>query len=361
MMKHIVVLIAHLIVSLVTLSGSGGARGLLAESLLLKHQLLILNRGRNRAPNLGFWDRFVLGLGCFFVSPKRIRKLAVVVRPATLLKFHAALVRRKYSRLFGSTTRAKPGPKGPPEVVITAIIEMKQRNPRFGCPRIAQQLTKAFGVEIDKDVVRRVLAKHYRPQGSGPSWLTFLGHTKDSLWSVDLFRCESILLKSHWVMVVFDHYTRRIIGFGVQLGHVDGTALCRMFAKAIRGLDTPKYLSSDNDPLFRFHRWRANLRVLQIHEIKTVPYIPVSHPFVERLIGTLRRELLDQAFFWNAADLECKLNDFKRYYNAHRTHTALDGKTPLEVTRELRSQPIALEAYKWQDHCRGLFQLPIAA
>ena len=76
-------------------------------------------------------------------------------------------------------------------------------------------MTTTFGVEVDKDVVRRVLAKHLRPGdgGGGPSWLTVIGHAKDSLWSADLFRCESILLKSHWVMVVMDQYTRRIIGF----------------------------------------------------------------------------------------------------------------------------------------------------
>ena len=93
---------------------------------------------------------------------------------------------------------------------------MKQRNPQFGCPRIAQQINLAFGTDIDKDVVRRVLSKHYSPGsgGSGPSWLTFLGHSKDSLWSVDLFRCESMRLKSHWVLVVMDQFTRRIIGFG---------------------------------------------------------------------------------------------------------------------------------------------------
>ena len=80
------------------------------------------------------------------------------------------------------------------------ILEMKRRNPRFGCPRIAQQVSHAFGIEIDKDVVRRILAKHYRPKpgGEGPSWLTVIAEARDSLWSVDLFRCESILLKSFW-------------------------------------------------------------------------------------------------------------------------------------------------------------------
>ena len=113
-------------------------------------------------------------------------------------------------------------------------------------------------------MVRRVLATHYRPDpgGSGPSWLTFLGHAKDSLWSIDLFRCESAILRSHWVLVVMDQYTRRIVGFGIHAGIVDGPALCRMFNHAIRGLSRPTRLSSDNDPLYRFHQWHANLRVL---------------------------------------------------------------------------------------------------
>ena len=157
-------------------------------------------------------------------------------------------------------------------------------------PRIAQQIALASAVDIDKDVVCRVLAAHYRPGpgGSGPSWLTFLGQAKDSLWSIDLFRCESAILRSHWVLVVMDQYTRRIVGFGIHAGVVDGRALCRMFNHAIRGLSRPKRLNSDNDPLYRFHQWHANLRVLQVTEVKSVPYLPLSHPFVERLIGTLR-------------------------------------------------------------------------
>jgi putative transposase len=109
--------------------------------------------------------------------------------------------------------------------LIAAIIALKSRNPRFGCVRIAQELADAFGIELNKNVVRRVLDKHYKPNGSGsngPSWLTFIANTKDSLWSVDLFRCESILLHSHWVMVVMDVFTRRIIGFGIE-----GGAVCR--------------------------------------------------------------------------------------------------------------------------------------
>ena len=82
--------------------------------------------------------------------------------------------------------------------------------------RTAQQINEAFELSIDKDVVRHVLAKHYRPgpdSGHSPSWLTFIGHLKDSHWNDGLFRCDSLLLRTHGVLVVMDQFTRRIIGF----------------------------------------------------------------------------------------------------------------------------------------------------
>ena len=191
----------------------------------------------------------------------------------------------------------------------------------------------------------------------GPFWLTFLEQTKDSLWSIDLFRCESAVLRSHWVLVVMDHYTRRIIGFGVHADIVDGRALCRMFNHVIRGQLSQTRLSTDHDPLYRFHQWHANLRVLRVTEVKSVPYVPVSHPFVERLIGTLRRECVERMLFWSASDLEQKLVAFQDFYNVHRAHAALEGRTPVPT----RKDTARLDRYGWQAHCRGLYQTPIAA
>ena len=362
-MKDLLVLLVHLLTMVARLLGPGGARAVVAENLLIKQQLIVVSRSRRRAPNLTTLDRFVLGFCSLFIHPDRIDKAAVAIRPSTLLGFRECLVRRKYRALFSSRTRAKPGPKGPSEELIHVIVELKRRNPRFGCPRIALIITKTFGVEIDKDVVRRVLARHDRPKpdGGGPSWLTFLGQLKDSFWSVDLFRCDSIVLKAHWVMVVMDQFTRRIVGFGVHAGEVDGVALCRMFINAIAGAEPPRYLSSDHNPLFEFHRWQANLRVLDIEEIKTVPYAPISHPFVERLIGTIRREYLDHMLFWNAVDLERKLADFQMYFTHHRVHSALSGDTPTEVNEERVTQQVTLRDFRWRTHCQGLYQLPIAA
>ena len=158
-----------------------------------------------------------------------------------------------------------------------------------------------------------------------------------------------------------DQFTRRLVGIGVHRGAVTGVDVCRVFNAAIHGQGTPRHLSTDHDPLFEAHRWMANLRILEIDEIKTVPHVPVSHPFVERLIGTIWREFLDQVLFWTAGDLEGKLADFQAYYNAARRHAALEGHTPLTFASRHTAVPADLNRVRWVSHCRDLVQLPAAA
>ena len=247
----------------------------------------------------------------------RLQKIAVIIKSATILAFHKSLVKRKYSLLYSNKKKIVPDRKSQDQALIDLVIDMNNRNPLFGYGRISMQIFEAFGISISRFAVGRILRKnkHNLPSGDGPSWLTFMGHVKDSLWSVDQFRCESALLKSHWVMVVMDQFTRRIVGFAVHAGDCDGIAYCRMFNQIIAGKSLPTYLSADNDPLFLFHRWKANLRVLDIGELKSVPGTPTSHPFIERVIGTTRREYLDQLFFFNGVDLQRKLDLFQDYYN----------------------------------------------
>ena len=99
--------------------------------------------------------------------------------------------------------------------------------------------------------------------------------------------------------------------------------------------------------------------MLEVAEIKTVPHVPLSHPFVERLIGTIRRECLDQTLFWTTADLETKLSEFQQYYNGHRTHAGLGGQPPESPVNG--SALIRFDSYRWRRHCRGLYETPIAA
>ena len=100
--------------------------------------------------------------------------------------------------------------------------------------------------------------------------------------------------------------------------------------------------------------------MLGAEEIKTVPYVPLSHPFVERAIGTVRREYLDHTFFWNSLDLQRKLEEFKGYYNANRVHVSLEGQTPLDVATATKPDIAELTNFRWISDCGGLVQLPVA-
>ena len=201
----------HSIVTVVRLIKPGGLGAVVAESALTRHPLLTLNRRRKRAPNLRVSDRMIAGLCTLLLHPSRMLRCGIVLKPSTLLHFHHVLTKRKCHMLFSSQRGGRP--KGPAQELIDAVVEMKGRNPTWGCPRIAQEITLAFGADID------------------------------------LFRCESLSLRTHWVLVVMDEFTRRIIGFGIHRGTVDGSSLCSMFQRAIHGQASPKYLSTDHDPL----------------------------------------------------------------------------------------------------------------
>jgi hypothetical protein len=124
-MREVLILAIHLLVTVAKLFRPGGVRAVAAESLLLKHQLLISSRSRQRAPNLTTLDRVLLGLTTLFVTPRRIAKLGTLIKPATLFKFHRALVDRKDRLLYSaSSPRRKPGPKGPFAELVAAIVEM---------------------------------------------------------------------------------------------------------------------------------------------------------------------------------------------------------------------------------------------
>src|SRR5437870_6020447 len=135
-MRELVILFLHAIATLARLWDPGGIRSVVAESVLVKQQLLILNRSRQRSPNLRVSDRIVAGLCGLLIRPGRLIRSPIVLKPSMLLTLHQALKNRKYRLLFSPKARKKPGAKGPSHAVIAAVVQMKQRNPTWGCPRI---------------------------------------------------------------------------------------------------------------------------------------------------------------------------------------------------------------------------------
>src|SRR5438034_173762 len=132
-MRDLVILLVHAIATLARLLGPGGMRSVVAESVLVKQQVLILNRSRQRSPNLRVSDRLIAGLCALLVRTPRLIRSAIVLKPSTLLSLHQALRNRKYRLLFSSQRKGRPGPKGPDEELIEAVVQMKQRNPARGC------------------------------------------------------------------------------------------------------------------------------------------------------------------------------------------------------------------------------------
>ena len=138
--RDFAILFVHLIVTLARLTKPGGLRSVVAESVLVRHQLLILNRSRKRSPSLRAADRIVAGVCTLFIRHTRILRSAICLKPSTLLRLHNLLIKRKYRMLFSHPGARRPGPKGPNQELIHAVVTMKQRNPRWGCPRMAQQM-----------------------------------------------------------------------------------------------------------------------------------------------------------------------------------------------------------------------------
>ena len=211
----------------------------------------------------------------------------------------------KYSLLVSGPER-KPGPRGPSPELIQLIVEIKQKNPKYGCPRIAMLVSQLLRIKINVSLVQRIWRKHYYlvPGGQGPSWLTNIGVNKDQLWSIDFFRCESIVLKSHWVRLVMDQFSKHSVAVTVHKGSLSGESICQMFAHLISKNNIPKYQSSDNDPLFRYHQWQANLRILEISEIKSVSEISISHPFIIHLMAIL---MLQNTITLKSKKLICRI------------------------------------------------------
>ena len=128
-MRDVVILLVHVLVTVVRLIRPGGLRSVVAESALVRHQLLILHRGRKRAPNLRAADRILAGLCTLFMRPARVLRSAIVLKTSTLLHFHNLLKKRKYRMLFSSKRGHRSGPRGPKQELIDAVVVMKRRNP----------------------------------------------------------------------------------------------------------------------------------------------------------------------------------------------------------------------------------------
>jgi transposase InsO family protein len=290
-----------------------------AEVLALRHQLLVLQRSsRDRRLRLSVADRLL------WVWLLRLwngwRSALVIVKPETVIAWH-----RKGFRLYWRWKSCHP--RGRPSVsreVIDLIRKMSLANPRWGAPRIHGELLK-LGFELSQATVANYMVRQWRPPCQ--TWGTFLrNHSKD-LVSADFFVTPTVFFRVLFVFVVLSHDRRRPVHFAVtEYPTAEWTA--RQLLEAFPWDNAPRYLLRDRDGSYgeKFHE-AANW--LGIREVLTAPQSPWQNAYVERLIGSIRRECLDHVIVLNEASLRRSLKSYFEYYERSRTHLSLGKDAPI--------------------------------
>ena len=232
---------------------------------------------------------------------------------------------RSAFKIFWTWKSRRNGP-GRPAVApeIRALIrQMSTANPLWGAPRIHGELQK-LGVEISQAAVSKYVVRHRRPPSQ--TWRTFLDNHLGNLVSVDFFVVPTVLFKVLFVFVVLAHERRRVVHINVtDAPTAHWTA--QQLVEACPWETAPRYVLRDRDAVYGV-AFSSRVQTMGIHEVKTAPRSPWQNPYVERLIGTLRRECLDHVVVLNENHLRRLLRDYLTYYHRYRTHLSLDKDSP---------------------------------
>jgi putative transposase len=291
---------------------------LLAENLALRQQLALLQRDKPR-PRLRWRDRL------FWVWLARLfsgwRDWLTIVRPETVLRWHRAGFRLFWRWKSGG---GKPGRPTIPKEVIRLIRQMARENVTWGAPRIQAEL-RLLGHEIAESTVAKYLPKGRKPPSQ--NWRTFLRNHVGVLASIDLFVVPTATFGLLYGLVILCHQRRRVAHFNVT-GHPTAAWVAQQLREAFPFGEAPRYLIRDRDGIYGEDVVRC-LKSLGIEAVVTAPRSPWQNPFVERLIGTIRRELLDHVIVLGERHLLRLLRSFfDEYYHPARCHQALDGDAP---------------------------------
>lgn len=288
------------------------------EILALRHQLSVLRRQRRGRARLVSADRLLWA--CLYRLWPRCLSVMVLVKPATVLQWHRAGFRaywRWRSRL------RHPGRPMVDHTVRALICQMSQANPLWGAPRIHGELLK-LGIRIGQTAVAKYMVRHPRPPS--PSWRTFLGNHMDAIAAVDTFIVVSATFRMLYVLIVLRHDRRKIIHFDVTQNPTQ-VWLARQVTEAFPWDTAPRYLLRDRDASYG-RSFRERVQAMGIQEVVTAPRSPWQNAYVERVIGSIRRECLDHIIVFSARHLRRVLSSYIAYYHRSRTHLALDKDCP---------------------------------
>jgi transposase InsO family protein len=242
------------------------------------------------------------------------------VKPATVLVWH-----RKGFRLFWrwKIRHGKPGRPAVPKEVRDLIPMMSWNNPRWGAPRIHGELLK-LGIEITEPTVAKYMVRHRQPPSQ--TWRTFLRNHVDSMVSIDFFTVPTVRFQILYVFLVLAHDRRRILHFGVT-AHPTAEWTAHQLREAFPWDSAPRYLLRDRDRIFG-QGFVEQVKAMGIKPVLSAPRSPWQRAYVERVIGSIRRECLDHRIVFSEQSLRRTLASYGAYYHQWRTHLSLDKDAP---------------------------------
>jgi transposase InsO family protein len=306
---------------------------LVAENLLLRHQLAALTRTTRKRLRTRTRDRL------FWVLVRMLhrewRRHLVFVQPETVVRWH-----RQGWRLFWRwKSRARLGRPRLSSDVRELIATMASENPTWGAERIRGELLK-LGIVVSKRSVQ-----HYRRGPARPpsqSWRTFLRNHRPAIWAADLLTVQTLTFRTLYVLLFISHGRRELVHLNVTANPTAAWVWGQLIAATPWGR-TPRYLVRDRDAVYG-QGFVERARGLGVETVLTPVRAPRANAVAERVVGTLRRECLDHLVILNEAHLRAVLAEFTRYYNRERPHRTLALGTPILVVRAtagpIRSRPV---------------------
>ena len=287
------------------------------ENLVLRHQIEILRRSAPKRARLVRADRFMFML-LVRLWPKIAHSIRIV-HPKTLVRWH----REGFRTYWRWKSRSRGGrPKATIEL-RTLIRKMCLENPLWGAPRIHGELLK-LGFEISQSSVSKYMLR--RPTDPDQSWKTILRNHTDCTASIDFLVIPTVTFKILFVLLVLSHERRRVVHFGITTNPTaEWTA--QQITEAFPWDTAPRFLIRDRHRTYG-QVFRNRLAVMAITDVPTAPRSPWQNGYVERLIGSVRRECLDHIIAVSDQQLSRVLKSYLAYYNQTRTHLALDKDAP---------------------------------
>ena len=301
-----------------------------AEIVLLRHQLNVLRRRSPKRVNFSNIDRLVFA-GIYSLAPKVLDALQII-KPETVIGWHRAGF-RTYWRW---KSRPRGGRPRTPDEIRQLIRDMSIANSLWGAPRIHGELLK-LGIDVGQTTVAKYMAKHRRPPTQG--WKTFLYNHADGIASMDLFVVPTISFRLLYGLLILQHGRRQILWLGVT-AHPTAEWIARQLTEAYGWTTAAQYMVRDRDAVYG-DIFIRRLRAMGIRDRPTAARSPWQNGYAERLIGSIRRECLDNVVVFGERHLRHLLGSYQKYYNDARTHLSLDKDAPVSRAIETVGSIIA--------------------